>query len=119
MRIMVLEDNPELGKLIIDTLEMEGHTAVLGNDGTEGLRLLEQYGAFDVIVTDMRMISMDGPEFINHVRADRRWMHIPCVLVTGTISNRGLLESCKADAFLDKPFHYKDLHSLLERFHQH
>ena len=53
-RVLVADDEPKLGKLVAEMLELDGHAVVRVTDGVEALARLAE-GRFDVVVTDLRM----------------------------------------------------------------
>ena len=76
--ILIVDDSPNIRKLISLILKNEGFSfveAVNGNDALEKIRL---YPA-DLIITDMRMPVMDGFEFLRRLRADTGTHWIPAI----------------------------------------
>jgi two-component system cell cycle sensor histidine kinase/response regulator CckA len=65
--ILVAEDEPGVRRLVCDTLEELGYTVWQASDGREALRILEQHGAVDVLLTDVIMPVMGGPELAMRV----------------------------------------------------
>ena len=74
--ILVVDDEPKLGKFVAQALELDGHQVVHETSGRGALgRLAER--AFDVVVTDLRMPDVDGLAVLQAARARRptrpRW----------------------------------------------
>ena len=67
MKILVVDDSPDVGQLVVSLLESLGHEVISANDGRPGLELCLSERP-DWIVTDMSMLFMDGPEMIKRVR---------------------------------------------------
>lgn len=68
--ILVAEDEPGVRKLVCEMLTQLGYSVLLAEDGREALRLLEeQRGFVDVILTDVIMPKMGGPELAKCVRS--------------------------------------------------
>ena len=58
-RVLVVDDEPRLGKLASEMLELDGHDVVRAGGGREALvRLAAE--RFEVVVTDLRMPELDG-----------------------------------------------------------
>jgi len=68
-KILVAEDEPGVRRLVCDTLEQLGYTVLEASDGREALRLLEQHRPVDVLLTDVIMPMMGGPELARRVRS--------------------------------------------------
>src|SRR5687767_13522423 len=67
-RILVVDDEAKLGKLICEALELEGHALERREDGRAALELLERE-RFDVVVSDLRMPGADGLAVLQKARA--------------------------------------------------
>ncbi len=115
MRIILLEDSPELTQLMIDTLEMDGHTVIAGENGVEGLRLLEENPNADLLITDVWMPKMNGLELLQRVRQNPNWKNLRCVVMSGSSNDRVIAGKYGADGFISKPFHYPDFYRLIEQ----
>jgi CheY-like chemotaxis protein len=115
-RILLLEDNLDLLNMTAEVLELAGHEVLRGRSGKDGLDLLESATMKpDVILTDLSMPEMDGDVFIAHVRQDRRWMHIPTIIVSGEINDRVRALAHGANDFLLKPYRQTELLNLMRQ----
>ena len=72
--ILVAEDEPSSAEYLRVLLEGRGHTVRLAANGLEALLALESR-AFDLVITDLRMPSMDGFELLSHLA--QRWPDLP------------------------------------------
>jgi two-component system cell cycle response regulator CpdR len=60
-RILIAEDEEGLRSLVARALSQDGHAVTTANDGAEALDLLaREHGAFELLLTDIRMPIMDG-----------------------------------------------------------
>jgi CheY-like chemotaxis protein len=81
-RILVVEDNQDVGDFARRLLEEVGHEAVHVGSGAEAVERLESDpGAFDLIFTDVVMAGMSGIELGQEIR--RRWPGLRVVLTSG------------------------------------
>src|SRR5512136_45849 len=113
-RILVADDEPRLGSLVTQMLELDGHAVVRAADGAEALTRLAA-GRFDVVVTDLRMPGVDG---IAVLRAARALPAPPeVVLMTAHASAESAVEAMKAGAadYLTKPFSMDELRLRVRR----
>ena len=83
MRILVIDDHPEVALVVAEALEGEGHEAVVAASGEEGLRAIDQSPP-DAVFLDVVMPGIDGIEVLRRIRAKRP--HLPVILVSGTVS---------------------------------
>ena len=67
--ILVAEDEPGVRQLVCDTLEQLGYSVLQASDGREALKVLEQQRPVDVLLTDVIMPVMGGPELARHARS--------------------------------------------------
>ena len=66
--ILVVDDEPDLLALLVDQVSSLGYDVVAARDGAEGLRLALDRRP-DVILTDVIMPYMDGPEMLDRLRS--------------------------------------------------
>jgi CheY-like chemotaxis protein len=118
LKILVVEDNPNMGSLLADMLEVFAVQSVRATDGEEALEKLEQE-AIGLVITDLRMPRMSGVELLAAVKDKNPGM--PVVLISGfsmeSAEDREVLS--RADGFLGKPFRMNDIKGILERHFFH
>jgi CheY-like chemotaxis protein len=97
-RILVVDDEPDLRFVLRRIFEGAGHEVADAGDGAQALECVR--GSLpDLVVTEMRMLVMDGRELIRRLRADAATAQIPILAVTGSGEPEGT-----ADAMLAKPY---------------
>ena len=79
--ILVVDDNRINRLKLSHTLEQQGHTVWLAENGLQALEMLEQQ-AFDVVLLDLIMPEMDGYETLRRIKADATLRHIPVIVIT-------------------------------------
>jgi CheY-like chemotaxis protein len=107
-RVLVVEDDASIREMIALALESTGHDTVTASNGEDALAILERQGA-DVIVLDLRMPLMDGPEFAR--RYHERDGRAPIIVLTATGSTAVARAVSGAVRVVEKPF---DVDELLE-----
>jgi CheY-like chemotaxis protein len=79
--VLVIDDVEMFRNVVVHALKGAGHSALSAPDGTAGLQMLETTNV-DLILLDMAMPKMTGVEFLERLRADARFKHLPVVVVT-------------------------------------
>jgi DNA-binding response OmpR family regulator len=69
-RILVVDDEPHIRRVLDAMLGMEGFDVVLSSDGSEGLRALAS-GGIDLVILDLIMPGANGLEVLAKIRAAR------------------------------------------------
>ncbi len=113
--VLVVEDNPDLCRYLVDMLADRWRTISAGN-GREGLEAARS-GNPDLIVSDIMMPDMDGLQMLEALRADIRTSHMPVLLLTARQDAETRLKGLElsADDFLAKPFDGAELQLRLKR----
>ena len=71
MRILLVEDQPEVSEMMCDLLKRIGYDPACVSNGLEALDMIrEKPGYFDLIITDHNMPKMTGLELVNQVHCD-------------------------------------------------
>src|SRR5437867_4238963 len=113
-RVLVVDDEQSLRKVLAATLQREGYEVTVCGDGEEAISALERDGA-DVVVTDLVMPRMDGLTLLRKVVA--RHPDVPVIVVTAHGRIDSAVEAMKAGAFefLAKPFDHGELKSIIAK----
>jgi len=104
-RILVVDDEATMRRLLEKLLRMEGYEVALAGSGEQALAELQRAGA-DTVLLDMRMPGMSGLEVCRQIRSHPRSLHTPVVFITA-VNDRELRRKgmeAGADDFLSKPF---------------
>src|SRR5881392_1152994 len=95
-RVLVVDDEQSLRKILAATLQREGYEVEVASDGEEAIAALDRDGA-DVVVTDLVMPRMDGLTLLRKVVA--RHPDVPVIVVTAHGRIDSAVEAMKAGAF--------------------
>jgi DNA-binding response OmpR family regulator len=114
--ILLVDDEESIRGFLKRGLEMDGHAVVTAIDGSDGLdRLVEAEGAFDLMLTDIRMPLMDGIALA--LAAKRDYPDLAIMLMTGFADQRERargLDAIVSDV-LTKPFTLADKRASVRR----
>ena len=115
-RVLVVEDNVEVGRFSTQTLQDLGYETAWAANGDEALELLEKTGAgFDVVFSDVVMPGIGGVELGHEIR--RRYPGLPVVLTSG-YSHVLAEEGRHGFELLHKPYAADELSRVLRRVAQ-
>jgi pilus assembly protein CpaE len=121
-KILVVDDDPNVQRLLQYTLKQEGYDVVTASDGAEGFRMWDAE-APDLILLDVMLPKLDGYQVAAKIRADEGpSTHVPIIMLTAEREVEQKVRGLRAgaDDYLIKPFHPAELmariKSLLARF---
>ena len=108
MRILLVEDDPQLAKSIKMICESEGYQVESVDLGEDGLDMAKVY-EFDIILLDLGLPDMEGFDVLKKIRAGKN--DTPVLILSGQteVDNRVKGLGYGADDFLNKPFDKKEL----------
>lgn len=103
--VLLVEDEPAVREMTQAALQRHGYTVLPAASGTEALRIAKaNQGAIEVVLTDVAMPGMSGPELVEQLRAEHP--RLAALFMSGYTSDGVLrqgIETGEAD-FLQKPF---------------
>jgi DNA-binding response OmpR family regulator len=108
--VLVVEDDPALGDVMLTALKDDGLDAKLAHDGDEAMRDVDDLSP-SVMVLDLMMPKRDGFSVLRELRADGRIANIPVIVVTAIfgMSERLYATELGAADYVTKPFELDDL----------
>lgn len=114
MRVLIIEDNPDIAANLGDFLDDRGHTVDFAGDGSNGLNLALK-NEYDAIVLDLSLPGLDGLEVCSRLR-EKAHKHIPVLMLTARDQLEDKLEGFRrgADDYLVKPFELQEVDARLE-----
>lgn len=113
MRILVLEDEPQLARHVTRALERHGHEATACHDGAEGCRVALEY-APDLIVLDLNLPNLDGLSVLARLKESRLPARVIILTARGDVEHRVKGLKAGADDYLAKPFSMEELIARIE-----
>jgi len=108
--VLVVEDDPALGDVIMTALRDDGLDSRLASDGDEAMRLVDSLEP-SCMILDLMMPRRDGFSVLRELRSDGRLAKIPVVVVTAMfgLSERNYATELGAADYVTKPFELDDL----------
>ncbi len=111
--VLVVDDDPNLVRLMSKFLKLEGFAPVPAANGREALEYLRGGGQASVILLDLRMPVMDGWAFRQHQRLEPGIANIPIVVLSGVDSER--VHELEAAASFHKPVSFPEIVGVVRR----
>ena len=109
-KILIIDDDPAVRKLVSSALSASGHETLLADGGKPGMEMARSHLP-DLVISDVEMPHMDGRAFLAWLRNDPATSSIPTILMTGHVDKtpHRVGMNLGADDYLAKPFPIADL----------
>ncbi len=114
-KVLLVDDEDSLRKVMRDLLERDGYIVTEARDGVQALDQVDRVGP-DIIVLDLNLPGLDGYGVLSHLRSRPATANIPVIVLTakGDEDNEVRVFELGADDFLTKPFRARALSARLE-----
>jgi len=114
-KVLLVDDEDSLRKVMKDLLERDGYIVTEARDGVQALDQVDRVGP-DIIVLDLNLPGLDGYGVLSHLRSRPATANIPVIVLTakGDEDNEVRVFELGADDFLTKPFRARALSARLE-----
>ena len=115
-RILLVDDEPSIVKMVGKRLEVEGFTVTVAMDGQDGLAKA-QAELPDLIILDLMLPKINGYEVCTMLKQDVRYQKIPILLFTAKTQDKDekLGMECGANAYMRKPFRGPELLEIIRK----
>ncbi len=110
VRVLLVDDEPSIVKMVGKRLEVEGFDVLIAMDGQEGLKKAQTESP-DVMILDVMLPKLNGYEVCTMLKQDTRYQQIPIIMFSAKAQEKdaqtGL--ACGANAYVRKPFKAQEL----------
>jgi len=113
MRILIIEDEPQLARHVNAALVRHGHSASVQHDGAAGLQAALTLPP-DLIVLDVNLPTIDGFEILNRLRAAQSTARVLMLTSRGEVGDKVKGLNAGADDYIPKPFAMDELVARVE-----
>lgn len=109
-KILIVEDERDIGELVVHLLQREGFIATRVGDGRTALARIEAELP-DLVILDLMLPDMDGLEICKYLRQDAEFASVPVIMLTARTeeTDRVLGLELGADDYVTKPFSVREL----------
>jgi len=110
-KILIVDDEVDIVEALKSYLEDQNYRVITAFDGKEALEKARNEKP-DLIILDIMLPKINGYEVCQLLKFDRKYKHIPIVMLTARIreEDKGLGFQVGADAYITKPFEYKTVY---------
>ena len=115
-RILVVEDDPDLRRILKLQLLSKGYEITEAENGAEGFRAIQEELP-DCVILDLMMPVMDGFGFLKRVRSIMSTKDVPILILTASEDERNRVRGFQyqADAYMSKPYDLEKLTVQVEK----
>ena len=113
--VLAVDDEPDILEMLKIWLESYGYRVMTSENGRAALQLFGEFGA-DLVILDIMMPGMDGLEVLSNLKAEKKNVNLPVVMLTAKGDTKSIFEAQRLGAtdFLMKPFEEKELARIIE-----
>ena len=113
--ILVVEDDPQVARLIALVLQRNGYKSKIVADGLSALREAKETRP-SMVFADLTIKGMGGDELCKVLKREPETREIPYIVVSGDRDIAEKARICGADGYMGKPFEFDDLIRIVNRY---
>ena len=112
MKILVVDDEPEVAEVIAESVRIQGHETVIAHNGEEALEILGTFTP-DAVFLDIVMPGLNGIEVLERIR--QTYQRLPVIIISGRATTAQVSEAKRLGVtdVVEKPFALKHLSEAL------
>ncbi|MEX1034735.1 MAG: ATP-binding protein [Sneathiella sp.] len=114
LTVLIVDDEPEVAELIADILHLDGHSAVIANNGRVGFMHVKNHD-FHIILSDLRMPDFDGPWLYREIEKFKPELLSRLAFITGDTLSQEIAKFLRNSErpYIEKPITPTDVRSLI------
>ena len=114
-RLLIVDDEVIVLRMLSTLFRAHGHSVVVTDDGNEAVDLLHGKETFDLMISDVRMVPINGIWLLNLVR--KQCPNMPVIMITAYYSKEMAVEALRMGAldYISKPFDTQKLVDLVNK----
>ncbi|HEU4335393.1 MAG TPA: response regulator [Candidatus Eisenbacteria bacterium] len=109
-RVLVVDDEPDLVRILEFALRGAGYQVEVAADGQEGLKKARETRP-DIILLDLMLPKLDGYKICRMLKFDERYRHIPIIILSARTQegDQSLAIEMGANLFVTKPYEFEEI----------
>ena len=113
-RILVVDDDPEVVRLVSLRLDQAGYATLTAHSGQQALEVVQRHGLPHLAIVDIRMPGVDGFEFCRQVQ---QYSDLPIIFLTAVDEEETVIQGIEryAEDYVVKPFRARELVARVQR----
>jgi DNA-binding response OmpR family regulator len=114
-RVLVVDDEPDLVRILQFGLQSAGYVVESASDGQEGLKKAREIKP-DIILLDLMLPKLDGYKVCRLLKFDERYKQIPIIILSARTQegDQALALEMGANRFVTKPYEFSEILGLVE-----
>lgn len=114
-RVLVVDDEPDLIRILEFGLRAAGYQVEIAVDGQEGLKKAREIRP-DIILLDLMLPKLDGYKVCRLLKFDERYRHIPIIILSARTQegDQALAKEMGANRFVTKPYEFGEILAHIE-----
>ena len=112
-KILVLDDDPDIGTMIKMMLEYKGYSVTVSDRAEQANEILKT-DAVDLIIMDMLLSGVNGTDLCSELKKDSSLAHTPIIMISAHLNAKEICLQAGADEFISKPFDMQDILSKID-----
>jgi DNA-binding response OmpR family regulator len=112
-KILVLDDDPDIGTMIKMMLEYKGYSVTVSDRAEQANEILRT-DEVDLIIMDMLLSGVNGTDLCSELKKDSSLAHTPVIMISAHPNAKEICLQAGADEFISKPFDMQDILSKID-----
>jgi two-component system, OmpR family, alkaline phosphatase synthesis response regulator PhoP len=110
VKILIVDDEPNVVELVNYNLKLNGFTTDIANDGRTAIQKIKD-GAFDLVILDQMLPVVSGIEVLKTIREDKQLSSTPVLMLTAKSEEADVVQALNfgADDYITKPFRVHEM----------
>ncbi|MEI9946989.1 MAG: response regulator transcription factor [Chitinophagaceae bacterium] len=103
-KILVVEDDPDIGMMLKMMLEYKGYTVTVSERAEQANDIIRSNADLNLIIMDMLLSGSNGIDICAGLKQDTTTSHLPVIMISAHPNAREICLQAGADDFIEKPF---------------